>query len=109
MVFRIEPHNLYIFGFVAGADDISEVHVNVQQTNQSLGIVRIEWEEPVNPNGFVVTYTLKCMRVDFESVRIKFVFYLYLSLLYNTFIIKCNGILFNRLFILRIVLQDSNI
>lgn len=51
------------------ADDVFELSVQVQDvSNHSLGEVLLKWEEPVAPNGLIVTYQIEYRRVDIENV-----------------------------------------
>lgn len=38
------------------------------QTQEFGGEVRLKWEEPIEPNGIVVTYHIEYRRVDIQNV-----------------------------------------
>ncbi|XP_024944809.1 insulin-like receptor isoform X2 [Cephus cinctus] len=37
--------------------------------NNSLAMVRLQWEEPVKPNGLIVTYQIEYKRVDIQNIK----------------------------------------
>lgn len=61
-------HILFSF-FAEGSDDITVFRADVQSTNQSLGEVIAEWEEPKEPNGLIYMYQIEYNRVDLIDVR----------------------------------------
>lgn len=65
-----------------GADNITDINVKVQQANQSLGVVRLDWLEPLKPNGLVVTFHIQYKRIDIENVSFTIIYLSYLSYQY---------------------------
>uniref|UniRef100_A0A1B6DYS9 Tyrosine-protein kinase receptor n=1 Tax=Clastoptera arizonana TaxID=38151 RepID=A0A1B6DYS9_9HEMI len=52
------------------ADDVQDLKVQVQtMSNHSLGEVLLKWEEPLAPNGLIVTYQIEYRRVDIENIK----------------------------------------
>ncbi|XP_017772615.1 PREDICTED: insulin-like receptor [Nicrophorus vespilloides] len=47
----------------AGADKITEVRV----ANKSMSMVTIVWDEPLDPNGHILTYQIEYKRLDIEN------------------------------------------
>lgn len=65
---------LTIFFFLIGpADNIPFLRLDVVEvSNHSYGIVKISWDEPINPNGLIVTYQIEYRHVDIENVSTNF-------------------------------------
>lgn len=59
-------YHLYIFFILADADNVTNVHV----ANQSLDMVTLAWDEPIEPNGLILTYQIEYKRMDIENVII---------------------------------------
>ena len=54
-----------------GADDIDESTISVLPENSTESqMFRIKWDEPIAPNGFIVSYHLEYKKVSTDSVRI---------------------------------------
>jgi len=62
------------FQLKGGADDIDETTISVTTENgtQSSSIVNLKWDEPLNPNGFIVSYHIEYRQVSSESVEYNF-------------------------------------
>lgn len=53
-----------------GADTIQSLTVEKETANNStLGGVRLRWSIPTNPNGIILSYTIRYQRVDVEHAR----------------------------------------
>lgn len=52
-----------------GADDITGITLEPKTTNQSVGLVRINWNEPSEPNGLIQTYQIEYRRLNIENVK----------------------------------------
>jgi insulin receptor len=53
------------------ADNMDQMRLTVKVANQTEefgGEVRLQWEEPIEPNGIVVTYHIEYRRVDIQNV-----------------------------------------
>jgi hypothetical protein len=53
-----------------GVDNIefSTFHANLEPVNGT-SAVRLDWKEPKNPNGLIVSYSIRFKRVDLESAK----------------------------------------
>lgn len=41
----------------------------VSTANQTMGVAKIQWQEPPRPNGLIVSYTIRYQRVDLEHAK----------------------------------------
>lgn len=51
------------------ADNVKLLNVNLMDISNHSGDVLLKWEEPVTPNGLIVTYQIEYRRIDIENVR----------------------------------------
>lgn len=51
------------------ADDITLFLVSSVQSNESYGIAKVEWKAPDNPNGILLSYTIKYRRNEIENAN----------------------------------------
>ncbi|PNF35477.1 Insulin-like receptor [Cryptotermes secundus] len=47
-----------------GADNVDSLKLMVEVLNETLGTVRLRWEEPPSPNGIIVTY-----QIEYKSIE----------------------------------------
>lgn len=52
-----------------GADDIQNLTTHIENINNTRNNVRLSWKEPPNPNGLIVSYSIKYYRVDIEHAK----------------------------------------
>lgn len=52
---------------IPGADNITEFTALLEQTNSSWGAIKTVWTPPSDPNGVIVSYSLKYHRVDGDT------------------------------------------
>lgn len=56
-------------GKIDTADDVTDVFVEkIPTSNHSVG-VRLSWKAPDNPNGIIVSYSIRYQRVDIEHIK----------------------------------------
>lgn len=51
------------------ADNVKLLNVNLMDISNHSGDVLLKWEEPVTPNGLIVSYQIEYRRIDIENVR----------------------------------------
>lgn len=51
------------------ADEIKLVEVTTVPSNESFGIVKVAWKAPENPNGVLLSYTIKYRKNDIENAN----------------------------------------
>lgn len=51
------------------ADDIKLVEVTTVPSNESFGIVKVAWKAPENPNGVLLSYTIKYRKNEIENAN----------------------------------------
>jgi insulin receptor len=51
-----------------GADNVDSSKLVVEVLNESLGTVKLRWEEPPSPNGIIVTYQIEYKSVENPNV-----------------------------------------
>ncbi|UYV63309.1 InR [Cordylochernes scorpioides] len=52
---------------LGGMDDINPHSIRINTDNATMGMVTLHWQEPLNPNGLVVTYTIEYRKVDSDG------------------------------------------
>lgn len=55
------------------ADDINVFEVHLLQSNTSENEVKLLWDPPTNPNGFILNYDVKQVRIDDKTSRPEFI------------------------------------
>jgi insulin receptor len=56
-------------GFISvGADNVDSSKLVVEVLNETLGTVKLRWEEPPSPNGIIVTYQIEYKSIENPNV-----------------------------------------
>jgi hypothetical protein len=53
-----------------GADNVDSSKLVVEVLNETLGTVRLRWEEPPSPNGIIVTYQIEYKSIENPNVSL---------------------------------------
>ncbi|XP_044740793.1 insulin-like receptor isoform X2 [Chrysoperla carnea] len=52
-----------------GADNVTNIQLEIRTTNKSLGVVKLTWNEPSDPNGVIQTYQIEYKQLDIENAK----------------------------------------
>lgn len=52
------------------ADTVKLLNVHVMDASNHSGVVLLKWDEPISPNGLIVTYQIEYQRIDIQNVSL---------------------------------------
>lgn len=68
--YQVQCSETFCYYVTVNADRVDSSKLQVEVLNESLGTVKLRWDEPLSPNGIIVTYQIEYKSVENPNVSL---------------------------------------